>query len=100
MIVVNGIINTSAAAIAELADVLGTMESKSRVEDGCLDYVFSVEVNRPDVLRITEKWESREALAAHFQQPHMAEFRAAISDYPTTVEISFYEASEIERPAA
>jgi quinol monooxygenase YgiN len=72
-------LQTNQAAVESLREAIATMERKSRAEAGCLDYTFSVELNRPDVLRITEKWDSAEALAAHFRQPHMDDFRAAIS---------------------
>lgn len=100
MIVVNAVVHTNQAAVEALKESIATMERKSRAEAGCLDYTFSVELNRPDVLRITEKWDSAESLAAHFRQPHMEDFRAAISAHPVTVDVSFYEATEIERPTA
>lgn len=98
MIVVNAIVESSEAAIAALKDAIATMERASRAESGCLDYTFSVELNRPDVLRITEKWASIEALTAHFRQPHMAEFQAAIAGHPTKLDVSFYQATEIDLP--
>lgn len=98
MIVVNAVVRASADTIAALKDAIATMEQKSRAEAGCLDYTFSVELNDPDVIRITEKWQSQDALMAHFQQPHMAEFRAAMAEHPITAEASFYEVTEIDFP--
>ena len=99
MIVVNGIIRTSAEAIAATAAALSKMEQASQAEEGCYDYTFSIEVSDPHVLRLTERWASMEDLKKHFAEPHMAEFRAAMAAHPpSSVEVKFYEAQEIDRP--
>ena len=78
---------------------IAAMEEKSRAESGCIDYTFAVELNRPSVLRITEKWVDQAALQAHFGERHMADFQAAMAAYPPkSVTASFYEASEIDMP--
>ena len=75
------------------------MEAASRAEPGCHDYTFSVELNDPGVLRITESWENMDALAAHFNMPHMQTFQAAMAEHPPhSVEAKFYEASEVTPP--
>ena len=99
MIVVNAIIDTTAENIANMKEAIAVMEEKSRAEAGCHDYTFSIELNNPDVIRITEKWESMEALSAHFQEPHMADFQAAMAAHPPkSVTASFYEATEFQMP--
>ena len=99
MIVVNARLQSSAESIEALKAAIATMETHSRAEAGCLDYTFSVEVSDPNVIRITEKWESMDALAAHFKEPHMADFQAAMADHPPTgMEAGFYEATEVQPP--
>ncbi len=101
MIVVNAVVESTEANIAALEEAITEMEARSRAEEGCLDYTFSVELNRPGVLRITEKWSNLAALKAHFEQPHMTAFRAAMAKYPAaTVRATFYEAKELESPLA
>lgn len=101
MIVVNAIIESDADNIAAMKEAIAAMESASRAEDGCDDYTFSVELNNPDVLRITERWHSMGALQAHFATPHMADFQAAMAAHPPkSVAATFYEATEVERPGA
>ncbi len=100
MIVVNAVVESTEANIAALREAIAEMERCSRAEEGCLDYTFSTELNRPGVLRITEKWSSLEALKAHFEQPHMAAFRAAMAEHPATVRATFYDAEELESPLA
>ena len=63
MIVVNATITASEETIAAMKPAIAKMEAASQAESGCHDYTFSVELNNPSVLRITERWESMEALA-------------------------------------
>ncbi|MCB1842801.1 MAG: antibiotic biosynthesis monooxygenase [Halioglobus sp.] len=96
MIVVNGIVKSSPGDIDALSSAISDMEVASRAEDGCLDYTFSVELSDPQMLRITEKWASLDALKAHFATPHMAEFQARMGAHPpASMDISFYEVEEI-----
>ncbi len=99
MIIVNGRIETTAENIAHLKAAIAAMETASRAEDGCDDYTFSVELNDPNVIRITEKWREMEALAAHFVSAHMAEFQKAMRERPGKGGgVTFYEATEVEPP--
>ncbi len=99
MIVVNATITASAETIAAMQPAIAKMEAASRAESGCHDYTFSVELNNPSVLRITERWESMEALTEHFAMPHMAEFQAAMAENPPSgVEAKFYEVTEVQPP--
>lgn len=101
MIVVNAIIKATAANIDAMREAIATMEAASRAEAGCQDYTFSVELNNPNVLRITEKWDSMDDLAAHFGMPHMADFQAAMAaNPPESVEAKFYEVTEVGPPGA
>ena len=96
MIVVNAIVSSSEEDISAMKDAIASMEAASRDEAGCLDYTFSIEVNKPSVLRITEKWETVEALQAHFQTPHMQTFQAAMGERPpASLDVKFYQVEEI-----
>ncbi|MDE0952938.1 MAG: putative quinol monooxygenase [Halioglobus sp.] len=97
MIVVNAVITSKPQDIAALQSAIHTMEVASREETGCDDYTFSVELNDPNMLRITEKWHSVEALNAHMATPHMAKFQNAIGAHPpASMEVTFYEVTEIQ----
>jgi len=101
MIVVNATLESTEEDIQALKAAIAVMEAKSRAEAGCYDYTFAVELNRPGVIRITEKWESMDALRAHFGEPHMAEFRAEMVKYPSIkASASFYEVKELPSPLA
>lgn len=92
-------IETTAENIAAIRDAIATMESASRAEAGCSDYTFAVELNDPNKLRITERWENQAALEAHFATPHMAAFNEAIAEVqPRAMDLKCYEATEIPFP--
>lgn len=88
------------SAVGKVRDALRTMEIETLKEPGCHTYAFSVDVNDATMLRISEKWESMEALTAHFQTPHMAAFGAALGEVqPRSLEVKVYEvARELELP--
>ena len=99
MIVVNVTMELGEENIAALQIALTEMEAASRAEEGCEDFTYSVELNNPDVIRITERWESMDALAAHFNAPHMAKMRAAMQQHPRiNSQAYFYEATEVSPP--
>lgn len=101
MIVVNARIEATEATIAAMKDAIAAMEKASRAEAGCHDYTFSVELNDPTCLRITERWEDMAALQAHFGTPHMQAFRAAMAAHPPkAISASFFDATEVAPPAA
>ncbi len=100
MIVINARIDADPATIAALKDAIAAMETASRAEDGCDDYTFSVELNNPSVIRITERWRDLGALTAHFATPHMAVFQKAMQAHPPKgVTATCYEATEVPFPA-
>ena len=99
MIVVNARIQTTTAAVEAMGEAMIAMQTASLLEDGCEDYNFAVELADAGVIRITERWTNKEALAAHFQTSHMAEFLAAMQAQPPgDTAAHFYEATEIEMP--
>ncbi len=75
MIVIEGTFRAPDVAAA-LPVMLGMIIS-SRAEPGCLEYAYALDVMDATLIRVTEKWESREALEAHFQSPHVTEWRKA-----------------------
>ena len=99
MIVVNARIQTTTDAVEAMREAMIAMQTASLGEEGCEDYNFALEVADPSIIRITERWISKEALVAHFQTPHMAEFLAAMQAHPPKESAAhFYEATQIEMP--
>ena len=56
--------------------VLAAMIEASRAEDGCELYAYAEDVAEPGLIRVSELWRDREALARHFASPHLAAWRA------------------------
>ena len=50
--------------------MIAVMEA-SRAEPGCIEYNYAEDLLEPGLMRVSEVWESRAHLAAHFQSPHM-----------------------------
>jgi quinol monooxygenase YgiN len=47
----------------------------TRAEAGCIDYAYAEDVCEPGLFRVSEAWASREALAVHFDAPHMKQWQ-------------------------
>ena len=101
MLIVAAEVGVEEGAVETVRDALLAMETETRKEPGCLTYAFSVDINDPRTLRIIERWESMEALEAHFKTPHMAAFRSAIAKIkPTSMNLKVYEvAREVALPS-
>lgn len=74
MIVVEGTIRIADPDKARPA--METMIRASRAEPGCLDYAYAVDLLDPGLIRISERWASREALTAHLTSDHIRQWRA------------------------
>ena len=64
--------------VERLADAMKTQVEATRAETGCEHYAFARDVLDPDRLVVSERWRDREALDAHFKEPHMAAFNAVL----------------------
>lgn len=101
MLIVAAEVSIEAGATDAVKEELRTMETESRKEPGCQTYAFSVDVNDPETLRITERWDSMDDLEAHFKTPHMAAFGAAMAQIkPKGMDVKIYEiAKELALPS-
>jgi len=55
-----------------------TMSTASMAEAGCIDYRFWVSATDANSMLLVEQWEDQAALDAHFLEPHLATFGAAL----------------------
>lgn len=101
MIIVLVQVESSAADIDALREVLTKMETATRAEPGCHDYSFCQEISDPNSMRVVELWESMDALAVHFATPHMATFNAALASRPPrSMQLKVHElGAELELPS-
>ncbi|ACT59983.1 putative quinol monooxygenase [Hirschia baltica] len=61
-------------------NAMQTMVEKSRAEAGCILYSYAFDFLDENLVHFIEKWDSREALQAHFAIKHMAEWRSTWPD--------------------
>lgn len=81
MIVIAGSVPVRPERRADAVRIALEMAAATRAEAGCVAYTFSADLADPNVIHIFEEWETADALAAHFQAPHMARFQAALPDF-------------------
>ena len=75
MIVVAGTVAVKPETREEAVRAALEMARATRAEPGCISYRFFADLADPNTFLIFEEWESDEALATHFQTPHMATFQ-------------------------
>jgi len=79
MLVITGVIKLGAEAdFSTIAKILANRAQRSRSDNGCIDYAFSVSVENPREIRLIEKWENEELLNLHLQIPD-PEFNTALA---------------------
>lgn len=80
MIIVEGFVRfADAGDFARIREAAFTQMRSSREEPGCLEYTYAIDVADPCLMRVLERWESWQALEAHFARPHMLPWRAALA---------------------
>lgn len=80
MIIIAGTVRIPSGAIEAARPAMEKMLSASRAEPGCIRYSYALDVLDDGLVHVSEAWIDREALAAHFHTPHMAEWRAALTE--------------------
>lgn len=77
MIIVAGTVRAPPENLEAFRPHMEAMLAASRAEDGCIQYAYSVDVQDPGLIRVFEAWRDEATLQAHFQTPHIAEWRKA-----------------------
>lgn len=96
-ILVLGTLRVPAEMLERARPAMEAMMTASRAEDGCLAYAYSQDLLDPGLIRVTEAWRDRAALAAHFETPHLAAWRAEFPNLSITDrDLVLYEAGEPE----
>ncbi len=80
IIVIEGTVRIPEGALERARPAMEAMIAASRAEAGCIAYGYSIDVLDPQLIHINERWKSREALAEHFESPHMAAWRTAVAE--------------------
>jgi quinol monooxygenase YgiN len=77
--------------------LMGAVIEATLAEPGCRAYSYAEDVAEPGLFRVTELWESREALSVHFDTPHMkqwAEQRSALGFFDRRIALHEIGAAE------
>ena len=72
------------------------MIAATRAEPGCLVYDLNVSITNPSEMVFVEAWESRAALSAHFEMPHMKVWQAASDGYFEGAKIEVIHPKKVE----
>ncbi len=66
------------------------MMAASQAEEGCIEYVFTLDLTDAGKVRVFERWTDLAALEAHFATPHMAALRAAMAPLRIRPDVTRY----------
>jgi quinol monooxygenase YgiN len=83
--------------VEEARPLMTNVVEATLAEQGCLAYSYAEDVREPGLIRVSEMWESREHLAAHFETAHMrnwVEERKGLGLFDR--QIALYELGESE----
>lgn len=65
-------------------------------EEGCQSYDLLSSITEPNEFIFVERWSSREALAAHFDTPHLQEWRRVSADYLADRKVEVVHPGKVE----
>jgi quinol monooxygenase YgiN len=98
MIAVLGSFRFPVEALDEARPLMRAVVEATLAEQGCRSYSYAEDVTELGLFRVTELWDSRAALSAHFETAHMktwVEQRAALGFFDR--DISVYEVGAAEK---
>jgi quinol monooxygenase YgiN len=84
MIIVTGDVQASPDSFDEILRLSQEHVQRSRAEPGCVSHDVHIDANNPLRLFFFERWESREALTAHFAVPASRDFARRLSQLAAT----------------
>lgn len=80
MLLITGTIRLPPDRLAEALPAMRAMIAASRAETGCITYSYAEDVLEAGLMRITELWDTRAHLNAHFRSDHIAIWRSHWAD--------------------
>ena len=96
MIYVIATLRVKPGKLSQLLDAAKLVIAGTRKEEGCLFYDLHQSVSDPDQVVFVERWTSREALGKHFEQPHMATWRAASGECIESRKVEIIKPEQVE----
>ena len=96
MLIVAGTITLDPAKRPDAEVAFDKVREATLQEPGCLAYQAYGDRKDAGTIFLFEKWESQDALTAHFGTSHMAEFGAALGGLGVTgMEVVKYESTDL-----
>ena len=91
MIVIAGTVDLKPEARDAALETTRELMAQTRTQRGCLDYVWAPDSAVPGRIYVFERWQDRDALAAHFAGPYYEKMLAAMSSHGIqAVDVSKY----------
>ncbi len=73
-----------------------TVIAATHKEEGCQSYDLFSSITEPNQFVFVERWASREALQAHFESPHVAEWRRVSKEFVESVKVEIVHPDKVE----
>ena len=96
MIYVVATIQAKPGTVDKLLAVAQPNLEGTRKEKGCISYDFHVKTDDPNTIVVVERWESRDNLTSHMQQPHFLKWRADGADFIAGRKIEIIDPANVE----
>lgn len=81
---------------ADFLENARTVIAATHKEKGCQSYDLFSSITEPNQFVFVERWDSREALSAHFDTPHLVEWRRLCEAYVVTRTIEIVAPQNVE----
>lgn len=81
---------------ADFLENARTVIAATHKEPGCRSYDLTSSITEPNEFVFVERWESRDALAAHFETPHLKEWQRVSKDFVESRTIEIVHPDKVE----
>ena len=81
---------------SEVVSLAAPLIEATRREAGCITYELFCKPADPDTLVFVETWKDKAAVEAHFAQPHLKAFQAAMADLLIESRIELVSPEKVE----
>ncbi len=98
MIFVIATLRAKPGMAARIIEVAKPCIEGTRKEKGCISYDIHQSQTDPDTLVFVERWESRDNLAGHMQEPHFKAWRAGAAELIADRKIEIITPEKVDSP--
>ena len=96
MIYVVATLHAKPGTIDKLLAVARPNIEGTRKEKGCISYDFHQKIDDPNTVVVVERWESRDNLTSHMQEPHFLTWRAEGADFIASRKVEIIDPANVE----